>query len=238
MSATKRLVLWDIDHTLLYAGEIDQVVYQRLFWDLMGRDLTEPTPRGTGFTVPITVRNIFERHGVSADQLDELTERALSRLPDVFAENCARMKMEGYVLPGARAALDAVHSLYFTVSSVVSGNLRPVSLCKLKTFDLDGYVDIDVGAFGSDSSYRPSLVALAQQRAAFSYGHSYDRENTVIIGDSLEDVLAGRKGGASVIAVATGSTATDDLRRAGADLVLPDLLDTEAVRDAVVALTA
>jgi phosphoglycolate phosphatase len=57
----------------------------------------------------------------------------------------------------------------------------------------------------------------------------------VIVGDSLRDVEAGRVGGARVVAVATGRTDADALQEAGADTVLADLSDTEAVLAAVLA---
>ncbi|MGC5531736.1 HAD family hydrolase [Streptomyces sp. SR-10] len=55
----------------------------------------------------------------------------------------------------------------------------------------------------------------------------------MIIGDSLEDVRTGREGGASVIAVVSGTTSADELAAAGADLVLEDLTDQRRVVDSI-----
>lgn len=49
-------------------------------------------------------------------------------------------------------------------------------------------------------------------------------------------VRAGLKGGARVVAVATGSDSEEDLRAEGADIVLADLRDTRAVVEAVTGL--
>ena len=62
-----------------------------------------------------------------------------------------------------------------------------------------------------------------------------DESSTVIVGDSLRDVEAGRVGGARVVAVATGRTDANALQEAGAETVLADLADTEAVVAAVLA---
>jgi phosphoglycolate phosphatase-like HAD superfamily hydrolase len=51
----------------------------------------------------------------------------------------------------------------------------------------------------------------------------------VLVGDTPLDVAAGRDGGAFVLAVASGRATEADLRRAGADVVLPDLTDTVAL---------
>ncbi|OLT23757.1 hypothetical protein BJF78_31750 [Pseudonocardia sp. CNS-139] len=45
----------------------------------------------------------------------------------------------------------------------------------------------------------------------------------MIIGDTVQDVVAGRDGGAAVIAVATGRENARELQAAGADVVLTDL---------------
>ena len=56
---------------------------------------------------------------------------------------------------------------------------------------------------------------------------------TVLVGDTPRDVRAGLDGGAHVVAVASGSDDMDSLRKEGADVVLPDLRDTQAVVHAV-----
>jgi phosphoglycolate phosphatase len=80
-------------------------------------------------------------------------------------------------------------------------------------------------------------VAIAQRRAAMRYGSDFTRMNTVIIGDSACDVEAGRDGGASVIAVASGTASAQVLSDAGAAVVLANLANTDAVIDAVLLLT-
>ncbi len=87
---------------------------------------------------------------------------------------------------------------------------------------------------GSDDSVRWRLVRIAQLRAEAKYpGRQFARSNTVVIGDTPRDVLTGLKGGARVIAVATGSSSAAELRAAGADVVLADLVDTAALLRAV-----
>ncbi|MQY15149.1 hypothetical protein SRB5_53270 [Streptomyces sp. RB5] len=49
--------------------------------------------------------------------------------------------------------------------------------------------------------------------------------DTVLIGDTPENVEGGRENGVQVIAVATGRSSAGELRAAGADSVLDDLTD-------------
>jgi phosphoglycolate phosphatase len=80
-------------------------------------------------------------------------------------------------------------------------------------------------------------LSRSQVRATAKYGETFDKANTVLVGDTLRDVRAGRDGGARVVAVATGADSVESLRAAGADVILPDLRDTRAVAEAVTSLT-
>ena len=77
----------------------------------------------------------------------------------------------------------------------------------------------------------------ARGRAAEKYRADFTEHTTVYIADSTRDVEAAGIGGARSIGVASGRSAAGELRDAGADLVLDDLADTEAVLAAVDRLT-
>ncbi len=66
----------------------------------------------------------------------------------------------------------------------------------------------------------------------------FARGNTVIIGDSLEDVRTGLEGGAAVIGVASGKSSADELVDAGADVVVPDLTDVRDLLRVITSLTS
>jgi phosphoglycolate phosphatase-like HAD superfamily hydrolase len=233
----RRLVLWDIDRTLLYVGEFDRQVYREVFAELVGRVPEALPAKGTGRTVPLATREMFLINGVVESQVAELTTHALQLLPRRFAAYRDRLGREGSLLAGAVEALRRVRVLPGTVASVVTGNLRASALVKLDAFALTRFLDVEVGGYASDDPHRPSLVALAQQRAGARYGVAFTRGNTVIVGDSREDVATGLEGGARVIGVATGTTSAGELRGCGADVVVDDLRDAEAVVAAVLTLT-
>ena len=106
---------------------------------------------------------------------------------------------------------------------------------KLGAFDLESWVDLEVGGYGSDPhEARSDLVAVARERAAAKYAPAVD---TVLVGDTPLDVRAAHEAGARAVAVASGPYDAEALREAGADAVLEDLVDTEAVVAAVTAST-
>ncbi|WP_425329079.1 HAD hydrolase-like protein [Streptomyces kasugaensis] len=89
----------------------------------------------------------------------------------------------------------------------------------------------------SDDDHRPALVGIAQGRAKAKYGTPFTRSNTVIIGDSLEDVRTGLEGGASVLGVPSGKTSAQDLKEAGADVVLGSLENVQQLVAAIASVT-
>lgn len=232
------LVLWDIDRTLLYVGDIDRQVYRETFAEIVGRPAERLPARGTGVTMPLAIRSLLLDNGVPEEDVPGLVPRMVELLPQRLASHTDDLREQGVLLPGAVAALKAVHAQPGCVPTVVTGNLKPNALLKLEAFHLDEFVDTEIGGYSSDNDHRPALVAVAQERAQAKYGTTaFTRTNTVIIGDSLEDVRTGLEGGAPVIGVASGKTTADELAAAGADLVLDNLEDVPRLLDAIATTT-
>nr|WP_206441105.1 HAD hydrolase-like protein [Streptomyces boncukensis] len=230
--------MWDIDRTLLYVGDIDRQVYRETFAEVIGRPAQHLPARGTGTTMPLAIRALLLDNGVPEADLPELLRRMVELLPKRLATHMEDLRNEGFLMPGAVAALRAVHAQEDLVPTAVTGNLKESALLKLSAFNLDGYLDTEVGGFASDDDHRPALVAIAQKRAQAKYGSVFTCGNTVIIGDSLEDVRTGLEGGASVIGVTSGKTTRDELAAAGADVVIEGLEDTAQVLATIFSLTS
>ncbi|MGW0562181.1 HAD family hydrolase [Streptomyces sp. NPDC003016] len=230
---SRRLVLWDIDHTLIVSGPAGPSAYPRAFAQLTGAP-PMTTVETHGRTELEIMRDLLGRHGDTEATDEEITAAVVQALRSLATE----LREHGRVLPGAVDALTALRGRPHVVQSLLTGNLRPNADLKLRTFHLHPYVDFEAGGYGSDDTVRSRLVRVAQERARARYGGAFDRNNTVLIGDTVRDVRAGREGGAGVIGVATGDTTAQELWGAGADAVLADLRDTAAVVAAVEAVTS
>jgi phosphoglycolate phosphatase-like HAD superfamily hydrolase len=229
---TGKLVLWDVDLTLVQMGPVGRELYAAAFEQATGCPLRSRRPEMAGRLEP----EIF-REAVRAHDLDPAAHpfaRFAEALAAAYAARSGELRERGRALPGAEAALAALAGTP-VVQTVLTGNVRPVAIVKLAAFGLDRYLDLEVGAYGSDDHRRANLVGVAQQRAGARHGVTFDAAVTVVIGDTPHDVAAGREGGALVVAVATGRSSEAVLREAGADVVLPDLTDTAALLTAVVA---
>jgi phosphoglycolate phosphatase len=231
-AAERKLVLWDIDLTLIQAGPIGRELYAAAFQQATGHPMRRRADMA-GRLDPDIFRDTIAAHDL--DPASHSFPRFAEALAVAYASRSRELREQGRALPGAEAALAALAGLPGVVQTVLTGNVRAVAMVKLAAFGLDHYVDFEIGAYATDGPVRAHLVGVAQQRASAKHGVSFDAGRTVLVGDTLHDVAAGRQGGALVVAVASGRTTRAELLGAGADVVLTDLTDTAALLEAVAA---
>ncbi|MET7398004.1 haloacid dehalogenase-like hydrolase, partial [Dactylosporangium sp. NPDC005572] len=176
----RRLVLWDVDHTLIETRGMGGDLYANAFHTATGVQMVHKADV-TGQTEPSILTATLRLHGIDTDE--PYLSRYKAELPAEYDRHRDELARRGRVLPGAIETLAAVANHPQIVQSVLTGNLRQVAQIKLEVFDLDRYLELDVGAYGDDDTDRPKLVAIAQQRAAAKYGTVFDRDNTIVIGD-------------------------------------------------------
>jgi phosphoglycolate phosphatase-like HAD superfamily hydrolase len=224
-----KLVLWDIDHTLVDCGGVGAEWYAAALAASAGIDLVV-APVFAGATERSTTVGLLTAHGI------EPTEEAIRALWRAMVVECERelerLPLEGRALPGAAVALKTFAGQGL-VQTLVTGNLPEISRHKLTAFGLHEHVDFEIGGYGTLSAHRPDLVPHAVSQAAAKHGIEFAPEAVVVVGDTPKDVEAALHHGAVAVAVATGNYSADELRDAGAHTVLPDLADFSAVSQAV-----
>ncbi len=234
-----RLVLWNIDLTLVDVIRVTREAYVEAFGVVAGRPLIRlPQMAGRSeseiFFDALALNGVDVRTGGEAERLlepfgAELAAALLARRDDLATA--------GQLLPGAAEAVAAVATLDHVVQTVLTGNGKPNAMLKLRAFGLDGFMDFDVGGYGSEAYPKGTLLRVARQRASEKYGVTFSEQATVYVADSARDVDAARIGGACSLAVASGRASAAELRDAGADAVLPDLTDTSGLVTLITRLT-
>jgi phosphoglycolate phosphatase len=224
-----RLVLWNIDLTLVDVAKVSRVAFAAAFRAVTGRPLVK-LPLMAGRSEPEIFFEALALNGV-----DLIREAASAELLAPFSAQFAaaltdqrdQLTVEGRLLPGVRESMARVAKLKGVIPSILTGTSKPVAVLKLHAFGLEKYADPDVGGFGGSEPYpKGTLMRVARQRTEEKYRISLADGETVYIADSPRDVEAARVGGAVSVAVASGRATTSELRDAGADHVLPDLTET------------
>jgi phosphoglycolate phosphatase-like HAD superfamily hydrolase len=222
-----RLVLWDIDGTLVDSAGHGARAFEEAYEAVVGKPPEEQIAMA-GRTDHQIALAMLERSGL--EESPSRLPRMLEELATALASKRELIRAEGRPHPGATEALAALAARPDVVQSVLTGNLESNAAVKLSAFGLDVYVDLGVGGYGSDPHERRSdLVEVACERAARKYGVELAPGDVVLVGDTPLDVQAAHEARARCVAVATGQYETADLRAAGAEAVLPDLRDTSAL---------
>ncbi len=167
-----------------------------------------------------------DRHGRDRPEPSDLLPRYASELAAAFASRSHLLDKQGRMLPGAREALAAVSRLPGVIQTVLTGTIRPNAEEKLRAFGLDGYLDLDIGGYGSDVYPKGTQIVRSLAMASDKYGVRLSPATAVYVADSVRDVAAAEVGGVRCLGVASGRSTVSELRDAGADPVLADLADT------------
>ncbi|NUS03805.1 MAG: HAD hydrolase-like protein [Nonomuraea sp.] len=234
-AAINRLVLWNVDLTLVDVAIVTRDAYAEAFRAVTGRPLVKLVPP-LGRPDSEIVFETLAVNGIQAE--DEHLPAFLTALASAFADRRGRLAKEGRMMQGAKDALKSVARLDGVVQSVLTGTIKSNAVLKLRAFGLDKYVDFELGGYGEEVYPKATLLQVAQGRAKQRLGTPFTAANTVVVGDSTRDVQAAKIGGAAMIGVASGRSMAAALREAGADLVRPDLSNASEVVAAVAALTS
>ncbi|WP_233625248.1 HAD family hydrolase [Actinoplanes sp. ATCC 53533] len=216
----RRLIMWDIDYTLLRGGGVAAQAWKAAFTELTGV-AWRATPNFGGRTDLDICAEVFATHGVT----DCTPEVFFARYVEQVRVSRHQFAEQGALMPGVRAVLDELGARPDVVQTLVTGNVPQVAAAKIDAFALTGAFDAEIGGYGTDDSVRATLVRRCLERAETKYG---ERFRPVVIGDTVNDVSAALANDALAVGVATGSTSMAELVLAGAHAVLPDLSDVDA----------
>ena len=223
-----RLVLFDIDGTLLHCGGQTR---PRLAVALESVYGTSGGLAGCDFAGKTDDQIVFESlegHGVPVTTVSAGMEEVKRLYAEGLRANadCRAMRL----LPGVEETLDRLAARDDIRLALLTGNWQVGAELKLACVGLQRY--FGAGAYGDGCRDRRQLPPLALRRAADRFGRRFSVAETLIVGDTVNDIACGREHGIEVLGVATGPNSERELLAAGADWVLADL-STDGGRDAV-----
>ncbi|MBI4513522.1 MAG: haloacid dehalogenase-like hydrolase [Gemmatimonadetes bacterium] len=223
----RRLVLFDVDGTLLATDGSGRRAFERALRAVFGRVGPIEGYDFHGKTDPQIVYDLLAEEGGTADEIRARLPEFWPRYVAALIEELEVSRTRGglRVLAGVRELLEGLARRPGTVLALLTGNVEAGARWKLKAVALDGIFAF--GAYGSDSAVRTELPAIALQRAYARTGIRFAGREVAIVGDTPDDVACARAIGALGVAVATGRHRAGELREAGADVVLDDFRDVE-----------
>lgn len=217
------LVLWDIDGTLLSSEGTGAKGIEIAGRDLFGVEFSLDAVELGGSLDPLILREALALMGL--DDFDAHHAIYRSRYCDILKEI-----LEGdhavRALDGAIELLDRLAEVHGVTQALVTGNYQETAELKLKAAGIDPE-RFAFGVYGDEGKIRHELPPLALTRYEAHHGAAAD--HVVLLGDTEHDITSGQAAGCRVLAVCTGSHDKARLLDAGADLVLDDLSEVDAV---------
>ena len=205
---TNVLVLWDIDGTLLAAGQ-DNAPYPRAIAGVVSGAEVEGFATD-GMTDAQGTALHLERAGLDRDLLPAVVERM-----DIHSHEYLTTKPLS-ALPGVNEALEFVASLGAT-NALLTGNTPARAINKLRGAGIDTeLIAWEDSFFGGNAESRSVMTHRARDR--------FPEWRIVVIGDTPLDGQAAGEAGLDFLGVTTGLYGAEGLEDAGAFLVIEDLV--------------
>lgn len=224
MSSSRKLLLFDIDGTLITSGGAGEGALKDAMSVRFGVEESLEGIILAGATDVAIAHTLLAKHGLpqtpqnSAALLDSYLECLAARLP----------RHSGRLLPGILPLLEELRNRpQQCVLGLLTGNVEAGARLKLSHYGVWHFFEF--GAFSDDHHDRNQLGHFARQRAQSLANEEFAPENIWVIGDTPRDVACGKAIGARTAAIATGIYPREVLAACSPDLLFDDLSDTAAV---------
>lgn len=222
-----RLILFDIDGTLVHTGGAGLRAFDRAMEVCFDRAVHIKDISPAGMTDSAIFREVFEKMEGRPPTGGEETALFDSYLG--FLRREVRDSELFRVLPGVEDLLKNLERTGNFFLALGTGNVEEGAWIKLARPGLDRF--FSCGGFGSDSADRSEILRTAVRQAERKAGTPSPFEAVYVVGDTPRDVAAGKAIGARTVAVASGPFTVEQLEPHTPDLLVPDLSETDALTD-------
>lgn len=220
--SNKKLLLWDLDGTLMHCGADGTKALNETFLKLYG--IEEAFSRaGIGHAMDsVILERILESNNLEKRELERVKSEYITILHNILEQNSRKR-----ILPGVRELLEHIGRSDNSFNALLTSNLRSGAETKLKSVGLLEY--FQVGGFGDDLGEKWDAAKKGIDEAEKYFGETFDNENIYIIGDSIYDIECAKKIAVVSIGVATGFAELEMLQSREPDFLYEDLSDWEAL---------
>lgn len=212
------LVLFDFDGTLMdclpdLAAGIDRMLAD-LGWPPAGE---EKVSHWLGNGAVILVRRaLLDRYDISGTEPDIVSEQALALFLSHYGEVSGQ---QSRLYPGVDICLERLAALNIPMALVTNKPL-PFTEHLLQQFDLSKYFQLVLGGDCLPEK-KPHPLPLLHAMQTFDVQPS----QTLMVGDSSNDILAAKAAGCPVVAVSYGFNHGESVAKQQPDLILDTLAD-------------
>ncbi|MFH1582599.1 MAG: HAD hydrolase-like protein [bacterium] len=223
-----KFILFDIDGTLIKKiskTSLHSISFSKAIKKVFGVDCNIHTIAPDGKTDQQIVIEVLATKGIDEEEIRGKMKEVMKEMVTIFEENIETEEMTAS--KGSKELIEEL-SKNNILTGLLTGNLEPIAMAKMKKVGLDNYFKI--GGFGSDDEVRSNLIKIAIKRAENVFDFNYN-DNVFVIGDTPLDIRAGKEAKIKTIGVATGKYSIEDLKKENPNFVFNDLLQKQEILD-------
>lgn len=229
----QKLVLFDVDGTIIKQSKIIDAALKKTFKQLFGLDIDLPLNyQFYGKTDAQVITDLVRYH--FSQTLADVGDIRLKRIFTIYIENYIAL-IPSYGLEACEFVVQTVEALSKNRAicvGLLTGNLEGLVAPKLKYIGLDPSKFL-VGAFGSDAINRYNLPQIVQNRFEEKFGYKIEFSATFLIGDTPRDIECADAVGAKIIAVASGEYSLNTLKKYRPSHALNNLCDVAHILEII-----
>src|SRR5438477_10910767 len=195
---TKRLLLFDIDGTLIHSGGAGVQALKTAFQERIGIADDLHGIEIAGMTDSGIVVSVLNKHKIPA------TNENISGFLDSYVHflSLELPRRKGKLLPGVLKLLEKLKARPHVVLGLLTGNVSRGARLKLEHYGVWHFFEF--GAFADDHQDRNRLGSFARARAKEKHGRGFSPSHDDVIGGTPRDIHRGKAHGARPLAVAAG----------------------------------
>ncbi len=220
-----KLLLFDIDGTLIHSGGAGKIAMERAFEKVYGISDAFGNIPLMGRTDPSILMEVLEKQGLAWTEPE--TEKFREFYFWFLEEEIEKPRQGKRICPGVLPLLSSLQQEHDLELGLLTGNWRYGGQLKLRHFGIDGFFKI--GAFADDSVRREDLVPIAMERYYNTSGIRLEKGEVFVIGDTPLDILCARPHGVRTVAVATGVHSLEQLKAENPDHAFENFLNLNEV---------
>lgn len=219
-----RLVVFDMDGTLIDSQDVIYAAMRRTFSRL---GVPEPSKAQTLSIIGLSLEKAV------ATLMPDLSDKDVVAGAQLYRESFVEIRAEGGgeaaapLYPGARAALDRLHSQDETLLGVATGKARRGLDHAYESHGIGHYFVTHQTADGHPSKPHPSMLMQTMQDTGV------DAARAVMIGDTEFDIEMGKAAGFATIAVDWGYHPIERLQKSAPDHIISSFDDLDETLDTI-----
>jgi len=199
-----KLLIWDIDGTLLNCGGSGKNALEKTFKERYNVLKAFESIQMAGKMDKNILQEAMKNNNIYEDDFHDIISHYGMNLKKELEAN-----KDFKLLQNIKINLHNISKDNRIYNVIATGNSEVGGILKLKKAGLDEYFSL--GSFGNHFTRRSILVKNAINIAKFSYDINFEKEDIYMIGDTPDDVMAGKENGIKTIGVATGGYSIEKL---------------------------